>query len=76
MKQVNGLYDSRVNHNKACGYCRHHQCCMTAKQVKAKKCVSKQCHYLVKYENHEYWKQRQRDKEKKKANKQINELLF
>ena len=58
-----------------CAYCRLKNCSLTAKQVKAKQCLSKNCFHLVKYD-HEFWKQRERIKAKKKANKQINELLI
>lgn len=76
MNKVNGLYASKIEKQKACGYCRHHRCCLTVKQLKAHSCLSKDCYYLVKYENHEWWKQRERAKAKKKANKQIDELLI
>ena len=59
-----------------CAYCKKKCVSLTWKQVKTKKCLSKKCWYLKKYENHEVWKQRALNKEKKKANKQIDELLI
>lgn len=59
-----------------CAYCKLKNCSLTAKQVKSKECLKKHCFHLVKYENHEYWKQRERAKAKKKANKQIDALLI
>lgn len=58
-----------------CAYCRLKNCSLTVKQVKTKQCLSKNCHHLVKYK-HAWWEQRDRDKAKKKANKQIDELLI
>ena len=47
-------------------YCKHHHCGMTVKQMKAKNCLGKQCHYLVKNEEHQYWRQREITKQKRK----------
>ena len=58
-----------------CAFCKLKNCSLTVKQVKEKQCLSKQCYHLVKYK-HPWWDQRERDKEKRKANKQIEELLF
>lgn len=58
-----------------CAYCRQKHISLTWKQVKSKQCLKKGCWYLVKYD-HEVWRQRELQKERKKANKQIEELLF
>ena len=76
MTQVKGLYSSRINRNRACGYCHYHKCYVTPQHVKAHKCLQKQCDRLQKFEEHEWWKQRERLKEKKKTNKQIKELVW
>ena len=76
MKIVSGLYDSKIDKSRACGYCRHHKCCLTVKQLKAHECLSKNCYYLVKYEEHNWWKQRAAKKNKKKEKKQIDSLLI
>jgi hypothetical protein len=43
---------------------------MTVKQMKAKECLRKQCWHLVKNESHQYWKQREKVKQKRKDRKQ------
>ena len=54
-----------------CAYCKKKQCSLTVRQVKTKECLKKNCWYLVKYPNHEWWKQREILKAKKKANKKV-----
>jgi hypothetical protein len=44
---------------------------MTAKQMKAKGCLQKQCWHLVKNEDHAYWRQRAATKQKRKDRKQM-----
>ena len=58
-----------------CAYCKKKNVSLTWKQVKSKECLKKPWWYLVKYD-HEVWRQRERDKAKKKANKQIAELML
>jgi hypothetical protein len=49
---------------------------MTVKQMKAKNCLGKQCNYMVKNENHDYWRQREIIKKLRKGRKQaINEYV-
>lgn len=50
-----------------CAYCRKHCCSLTVKQLKGRECLKKNCWYLVKYPEHEWWKQRELLKAKKKA---------
>lgn len=50
-------------------YCKHHRCGMTVKQMKAKNCLGKQCNYLVKNEQHAYWRQREVMKQRRKDRK-------
>ena len=59
---------------KPCAYCRLKDCSLTVKQVKAKECLKKQCWYLVKYD-HEWWKQREAIKKKKKEHKKAGTIL-
>lgn len=73
---VTGLYGGRFKKQKACGYCHYHKKYLTVKMIKAHECLSKQCDALQKYENHEWWHQRDLMKQRKKANKQINDLLI
>ena len=58
-----------------CGYCKKKECSLTVKQVKSKQCLSKNCWHLVKYESHEWWKQREIIKQKKKAKKNALTVL-
>lgn len=58
-----------------CAYCKLKCVSLTYHQVKEKECLKKNCRHLVKYD-HEVWKQRERAKAKKKANKQIDMLLI
>lgn len=53
-------------HNPA-AYCRLHNGSLTAKEIKRKGCLQKQCHYLQRNEQHEYWKQRELIKTRKKV---------
>lgn len=55
--------------DNVCAYCKRHRKWMTVKQVKKKECLKKNCWYLVKYEDHDWWKQRKVMKEKRKARK-------
>lgn len=71
MEEVNGLYGSKMNKNRAVGFCRHHRCCLSVKQLKAHECLQKNCWYLVKYEDHEWWFQRDLMKQRRKAKKQM-----
>ena len=56
--------------NNCCAYCKLHKCSMTAKQMKKKECLKKQCWHLVKNEGHQYWLQREAIKKKRKSRKQ------
>lgn len=55
--------------NNCCAYCRYHHCSMTVKQMKAKGCLQKQCWYLVRNEQHQYWQQRETTKQKRRDRK-------
>jgi len=59
-----------------CAYCKLHRCGMTAKQMKKKDCLNKQCYHLEKYEDHPIWEQRRRKKEKRKAEKMAKNMAF
>lgn len=75
VNKVKGLYGAQFDKCRACGFCHYHKKALTVKMVKAHKCLSKQCNALQKYE-HEWWRQRDLMKQRKKANKHINELLI
>ena len=55
--------------DNCCAYCKLHNCGMTAKQMKQKECLRKQCWHLVKNKNHQYWRQREAIKQKRNNRK-------
>lgn len=64
---MNCLYGTESDN--VCAYCKRHQKGLTVRQVRKKECLKKNCWYLVKYEQHEWWNQRRLTKERRKANK-------
>ena len=52
------------------GYCHHHHCSMTPQQITARNCRQKQCNYMEKNLEHEWWAQLERKKQKRKARKE------
>ena len=65
-----GLYGSWIDKSHCVGYCKFHKGYMTFKQIKKKECLQKQCKALEKL-SHQFWKQREIKKQKKKAKKSI-----
>lgn len=57
--------------NNVAGHCTHHHCDMTVKQIKGKNCLGKNCWYLRKNENHDWWRQRAVMKQKRKDRKEF-----
>ena len=76
MSLVKGLYGSTIQKEKACGYCYYHKCYLTTRMVKSHQCLQKQCNCLKKIKTHEWWKQRDLMKQRKKAKKDIEKLLI
>lgn len=64
---VKGLYGSMITKEKAIGYCKRHGCHLTCNTLKRHECLRKQCYFLNKHEEHEYWKQRAEKRAMKKA---------
>lgn len=60
---IPGLYGSTLRKNQCVGYCHYHHCGLTTRTLKGHKCLFKQCNDLEKYQEHEYWKHRERMKE-------------
>ena len=52
------------------GWCTYHHCNLTVKQIKCKNCLGKQCRYLRKNANHNWWRQREVVKQKRKDRKE------
>lgn len=65
-------YMDGVRRNKPpIGYCHCylHKGYLTSKLLRKHKCLTKNCHYLEKYEQHRYWKERERKRKEKKERK-------
>ena len=65
-----GLYGSCINKNRAVGYCCFHNAALTVKTMKGHECLKKQCNALQKYKEHDFWRQHEQKKERRKAKKQ------
>ena len=76
VETLRGLYGSQITRNRAVGYCHHHCAALTVKTLKGHNCLGKQCNYLKKYENHDYWRQHEQKKEWRKAKKQAFENYY
>ena len=70
IKMVQGLYNTEISEKRVIGYCRRHHCYLSTTQLKQKECLKKQCNHLQKHE-HEYWRQRELKKMKKKENRGV-----
>lgn len=71
-KEIMSMMHTTLNNKYArspCAFCKLKHCSLTWRQIKSKECLRKQCFHLVKYPNHEIWKQRELTKQKKKAKK-------
>ncbi len=64
-----GLYGSHISRNKAVGYCKYHKAALTTKTLKGHQCLGKQCSSLIKYEEHDFWRQHEQKKEWRRARK-------
>ena len=53
------------------GWCNHnkHRGKLSLKQMKQHKCLTKQCPFFVRNEQHNYWAQRDQDRQEKKEKK-------
>lgn len=70
MEIVRGLYGSKIERSQSCAFCTHHKCHLTVKQLKQHDCLKKQCHYLHKHEDHDWWRQRALVKQKRVKRKE------
>lgn len=62
---LQGLYNTEISERRCVGFCWKHRCHLTCTQLKQKECLKKQCDALERYE-HEYWRQRELTKMRKK----------
>lgn len=63
----NTLFNTQTYYSKCVGYCTKKGKYLTAKQLKGKQCLKKQCRHLVKIESHPLWKWRDNKKKSKTA---------
>lgn len=57
------LYGSTAKEANIIGYCAYHKANITARQLKEKKCLKKQCRNLRKRLEHPFWKSRKKKKD-------------
>lgn len=62
------LYNTEITEKRAVGYCNRHHCYITSTQIKQKECLSKQCYHLEK-QDHEFWRQRELTRQRRKTRK-------
>ena len=67
---LHSLYNTEISEKRCVGFCWKHRCYLTSTQLKQKECLKKQCDALEKHE-HEYWKQREIMKKKRKNRRVI-----
>ena len=63
-----------LNHtysNNIAAYCKLHRCGLTVKQIKSRQCLCKQCWHLCKNEDHDWWRQREVIKQRKKEKRNM-----
>ena len=76
MELVKGLYGSEFDKCRSCGYCHHHRKHLTVKQLKQHECLQKQCNHLQKNEEHGWWKQRAKRKQRRIERKLRLDALY
>ena len=64
------LYNTESYFCRCVGYCTFHQAYLTAKQLKTKNCLGKQCDALIRQTSHPFWLERSLLKMDKKLKKQ------
>ena len=73
LKSETWRYDAMENINNPVVYglygSHKHKCHLTVKTMKQHECLKKQCRALKKHEEHNYWKEREVLKQRKKMNK-------
>lgn len=70
---LKSLYNTEIHEKRCVGYCWHHHCYVTSTQVKQKECLRKGCDALERYD-HEYWRQRELTKLRRKGGKQFDAM--
>ena len=62
---LHSLYNTEISERRCVGFCWKHRCYVTSTQLKQKECLKKRCDALERYE-HEFWRQRELIKMKRK----------
>ena len=62
---LHSLYNTEISERRCVGFCWKHRCYVTSTQLKQKECLKKQCDALERYE-HEFWRQRELTKQRRK----------
>lgn len=52
-----------ANKEHCIGFCHLHKCNLSARQMRNRKCLQKQCARLQRYEDHPYWQKRKEIRE-------------
>lgn len=65
------FFNGQTRKDRAVGYCHNpkHMGFLSVKNLKLHKCLAKQCRYLHKYEDRQFWIDREKKKADKKARK-------
>ena len=63
------LYNTESYFCRCVGYCEFHKAYLTAKQLKTKNCLGKQCDALIRQTSHQFWVERSLLKMDKKLKK-------
>lgn len=69
-----GLYGSFIDKSRVVGMCKYHKTAMTVKTMKQHGCLckhGKQCDAFEKCAEHDFWRQHEQKKERRKAKKQM-----
>ena len=69
-EDLKGLNGRSIQRTKAVGYCRLHEVALTRTDLKTRKCLQKQSGALKKYEENQYWAERERIKQLRRARKE------
>lgn len=59
-----------------CGFCFYHKKLLTVKQLKAKRCLQKECGALYRYQTHPFWAQREKVKELRDERKREKDAYY
>ena len=67
MRQIKSLYAGHPKNPPA--FCKYHNCFLTPAEMKRHECLKKQCPNMIRFEQHDFWRQREEKKQQKKASR-------